>query len=772
MGCLSWTRCAVAAALLSGALAMADAVPALAATLPQPAATVPQVVPALQQWTAGTGSYGFGSTSRVVTDSAYAGQLAGTSSVFAADLGALAARPVATVVGGLADVRTGDIFLTLGSTDTGLGSQGYRLSVGASLTIQARADAGAFNGTRTVLQLLSRSMTISAGTARDWPVTRRRSLMVDNGRKYYSLIWLRNQIRQLAYLKYNELHLHISDDQGFRLESSVHPEVVSAQHYTKAQIADLVAFAQRYHITVVPEIDMPSHMTAILASHPDLRLVSSTGAVSAGKLDLSKAAARQLAADLVNEYLPLFPGAVWHMGADEYLSEAQYANYPQLLSYAQATYGAGATGQDAFLGFINSIDGIVRAQGKTLRIWNDGVFGGRNVTLNPDVQIDYWQANGVSPAQFIGAGHQLMNSNDNFLYYVLGKNWKPDPVRIYDSFQTNLFQDGSTVPVTDPNLLGTSLSIWADLPNSESEVRVGAAVLPSLQALAQVMWGSPKPAATYGGFQAIATAVGQAPGREGAPPPTPMTSLPTYSTYLPSNMVDGTTSTFFWGNGAPAVGDYVGVDLGTARPISGIDIVMGKSDRPNDYLHNAVLEYSRDAVAWTSLGSFTNQAVIRVSAPSGTTARYVRLRSTASQTYWLITAEFGVTVRPSATPLTNLPTYSTYSPGFMVDGNTTTWFWSNGAPPVGGYVGVDLGVARPIRMVDVLMANGNSPNDFIHRGVLESSLDGAAWTVLASFAGHNEITVTPPAGTTARYLRVRSTGSQTYWLVADEFLVG
>ncbi|HZN17071.1 MAG TPA: family 20 glycosylhydrolase [Micromonosporaceae bacterium] len=762
-----WARCAVAVALLSSAPAMATNGPAQAAQV----AAIPQVVPALQQWTAGTGSYSFTATSRVVTDSAYAGQLAGTASVFATDLGALHGRTVATLVGGPADVNTGDIFLTLGSTDTALGPQGYRMSVGASLTIQARADAGAFNGTRTVLQLLSRSTTVPGGTARDWPVTRQRGLMVDNGRKYYSLIWLRNHVRQLAYLKYNVLHLHISDDQGFRLESSVHPEVVSPQHYTKAQIADLVAFAARYHITVVPEIDMPSHMTAVLASHPELRLVSSTGAVSAGKLDLSKAAARQLAADLVTEYLPLFPGAVWHMGADEYLSASQYASYPQLLAYAQATYGAGATGPDAFLGFVNWVDGIVRAQGKTLRIWNDGVFGGRNVTLSPGIQIDYWQANGVSPAQFTAAGHQLMNSNSSYLYYVLGKSWKPDPARIYNSFLANLFQDGSTVPVSDPKLLGTSLSIWADLPNSESEVRVGAAVLPSLQALAQVMWGSPKPAADYTGFQAVTTAVGQPPGREGSPPPTPMTSLPTYSTYLPSNMVDGTTSTFFWGNGVPVVGDYIGVDLGTARPISGVEILMGKSDRPNDYLHNAVLEHSRDAVTWTSLGTFTTAAV-RATPPSGTTARYVRLRSTASQTYWLVATELTVTVRPSATASTNLPIYSTYPPGLMVDGNTTTWFWSNGAPPVGGYVRVDLGTARPISIVDVLMANGNSPNDFIHRGVLESSLDGTAWTVLASFAGHNEVTVAPPAGTTARYLRVRSTASQTYWLVVDEFLVG
>ena len=211
----------------------------------QAAGGAPQVVPALQQWTAGSGTYSFTGTSRVVTDSAYATQLSTTASVLAGDLRALVGRTVSSVVGSASAVQAGDVFLTLGSTDTGLGTDGYRLTVGASITVQAAADAGAFNGTRTVLQLLSHGPSAPAGTARDWPVTKQRGLMVDNGRKYYSLIFLRNQIRQLAYVKQNVLHLHLSDDQGFRVESTTHPEVVSAQHYTKAQLADLVAFAAR-----------------------------------------------------------------------------------------------------------------------------------------------------------------------------------------------------------------------------------------------------------------------------------------------------------------------------------------------------------------------------------------------------------------------------------------------------------------------------------------------------------------------------------------------
>jgi N-acetyl-beta-hexosaminidase len=104
------------------------------------------------------------------------------------------------------------------------------------VTVDARADAGAFYGTRSLLQLIKQAPTIPAGVGRDWPSKPERGLMVDNGRKYFSVGWLRNHVKDLAYLKLNYFHLHVSDNLGFRLESTTHPEVVSAQRYTKQEI--------------------------------------------------------------------------------------------------------------------------------------------------------------------------------------------------------------------------------------------------------------------------------------------------------------------------------------------------------------------------------------------------------------------------------------------------------------------------------------------------------------------------------------------------------
>lgn len=148
-----------------------------------------------------------------------------------------------------------------------------------------------------------------AGTATDWPKYPERGLLVDLGRKYFSIDWIRDRIREMSYLKLNYFHLHLSDRQGFRLASERHPEIVSDRHYMKHEIRSLIEYAQRYHVQLVPEIDFPGHMDAILAAHPDLKLVSRKGIVNHGAIDLSKPESYRLMADLLDEYLPLFPAS-------------------------------------------------------------------------------------------------------------------------------------------------------------------------------------------------------------------------------------------------------------------------------------------------------------------------------------------------------------------------------------------------------------------------------------------------------------------------------
>ncbi|MCZ4122596.1 family 20 glycosylhydrolase [Streptomyces sp. H39-S7] len=497
---------AVLGALLG--LLLALAVP-LAQAPAHAADAMPRTIPALQQWTAGTGSYTFGPASRVITDSVHSSALGTTGQVFADDLTQLAGRTVSHTSGPASDVRPGDLFLTLGSTDTALGTEGYALTVAPSVTVRARTDAGAFYGTRTVLQLLKQSPTIAAGSARDWPAKPERGLMVDVGRKFFTLPWLQGQIRDLAYLKMNYFHLHVSDTYGFRLESVSHPEITSAEHYTKQQITDLIALGARYHVTVVPEIDMPGHMNTTLAAHPELRLTNSAGTASNQYIDLSNPAAYRLIKDLITEYLPLFPAEYWHLGADEYVTN--YANYPQLLSYARDHYGADATAKDAYYGFINWADSLVRAGGKTMRMWNDGIKpGDGTITPNADITVDYFNVYGLTPQQLIEAGHTVQNASWNPTYYVFGGG-RPNTQYMYETWNPDIFQGGSTIAAPSRNR-GSKLHVWCDHPDAETEERTAAGIMTPMRALAQRTWGSPLLVPTLAEFQPIATAIGRPPG--------------------------------------------------------------------------------------------------------------------------------------------------------------------------------------------------------------------------------------------------------------------
>jgi hyaluronoglucosaminidase len=124
------------------------------------------------------------------------------------------------------------------------------------------------------------------------------------------------------------------------------------------------------------------------------------------------------------------------------------------------------------------------------------------------------------------------------------------------------------------------------------------------------------------------------------------------------------------------------------------------------------------------------------------------------------------------TALTSMATYQSYVPANMVDGDPSTWYSSNRSPGPGDYVGVDLGATQPIRSVTIQAGDAASPNDYIHVGTLEYSSDGSTWTTIATYVNQANISATLPAGTQARYVRMRATQSDGYWVKVHEFTVG
>ncbi|MDQ0774957.1 hexosaminidase [Streptomyces aurantiacus] len=434
-----------------------------------------------------------------------------------ADEGRLLAGELKLAYGGEGEPRAGDVGLSL--TDEDAGAESYTLTVkDGRVRISAAAEAGVFYGTRTLKQEVHGNATAPEGVVRDSPAKPQRGFMLDIARKPFSAAWIEDRIRELGDLKYNELGLHFSDDQSFRIASDSHPEVVSEEHLTKAEVRRILALAESRHITVVPEIDSPGHLGAVIAAHPDLQLRNTQGVATRGAIDISKPAAAKIVDELLHEYADLFPGRYWHLGADEYqaLTVANPASsYPQLATAAKKAYGSDAGIADLATGWLNDRADAMRGHDRVLRAWNDGFFAGGAVQADDDLQVAYWTGKEIGarqPDEYLRAGRRMLNYNDEYLYYVLGQPNAfvyPDGRRIYEQW-TPLVVRG-TKPVSkeyDDQILGASFAVWCDLAGSQTQDQVAAGIRMPLRALTQKLWDPRTPASSWADFKGLAEKLG------------------------------------------------------------------------------------------------------------------------------------------------------------------------------------------------------------------------------------------------------------------------
>ncbi|MGP4010114.1 beta-N-acetylhexosaminidase [Streptomyces sp. 4N124] len=416
------------------------------------------------------------------------------------------------------DVRAGDVRLAL-NDDEGADPESYAMTVrGGRVNISGPADSGVFYGTRTLKQAVRGGGTAPEGVVRDEPAKPQRGLMVDIARKHFTAGWIEDRVRELADLKFNQLGLHFSDDQGFRIESDSHPEIVSKEHLTKAQVKKIVELGERLHVTVVPEIDSPGHLGAVIAAHPELQLRSAQGAAPRGAIDISKDEAGAIVDDLLNEYADLFPGGYWHLGGDEYAaltSDNPEAAYPQLASAATEAYGSGATVADLATGWLNDRADTIRTHDRTMRAWNDGFYAGTSVEAAEDLQVAYWTGKEIGarlPVEYLSAGRDLVNYNDEFLYYVLGQPQTfvyPTGQRIYEQWTPRVVRGTQAVAVRyEDKILGGSFAVWCDLADAQTQDQVAAGIRMPLAATVQKLWNPGRPQLSWAEFKALAERVG------------------------------------------------------------------------------------------------------------------------------------------------------------------------------------------------------------------------------------------------------------------------
>ncbi|AWZ10673.1 MULTISPECIES: glycoside hydrolase family 20 protein [unclassified Streptomyces] len=483
------------------------AAPAPSPTPSYPLSTAPRTVPAVREHEPARGP-GWRPTpgARVVVPPADAAALT--------DEGKLLAGELRMGFAESADPGPGDVQLALGGAKSGA-PESYALTVrDGRVRISGPDEAGVFYGTRTLKQEVAGGGSAPEGTVRDAPAKPQRGLNLDIARKHFTPDWIEARLREMADLKLNQLGLHFSDDQAFRIESDTHPEIVSDPHLTKAQVRRITALAASLHIEVVPEIDSPGHLGAVLRAYPGLQLTDVQGRPVKGAVDIAKPAAAKLVDELLREYLPLFPGAIWNLGADEYQAlvyRDPQASFPQLAAAARQRYGPAGKVQDLATGWLNDRADVVRSADRKPAAWNDGFFTGGAVQPAKDIQVEYWtgkEGGARPPLEYLREGRQVVNLNDEYLYYVLGEPNQftyPTGRRIYEQWTPLVLRGTAAVPATYAGqILGARLAVWCDLAGAQTQAQVAAGIRLPLAALSQKVWDSRTPALDWPAFKALA----------------------------------------------------------------------------------------------------------------------------------------------------------------------------------------------------------------------------------------------------------------------------
>lgn len=483
-------RFAAVVALLTLLLAP---VPAVA----REARSAPVTVPALTDWTPESGTFRFGAGARLVADSVAERRVADT---LAGDLRAAGHGSVPVVRGA---ARTGDIVIDVRPSRGSLGAEGYELHAGRSLSITGATETGAFYGTRTLLQLLAQGDRIPGGRTVDVPRYKERGVGVCACYIHISLPWLENLVREMSYNKLNQLLVEL------KVKSDAHPEANTWGYYTKAEIRQLVALGDKYHVEIIPEINSPGHIDPWIENRPDLQLTDSDGNKQPSRLDITQQASFDYYKSLMDEYAQVFTSKSWHMGADEYMLGSDFAKYPQILKYAQDKYGSGATPQDAFVDFVNRVHDYAASKGVKLRIWNDGLTGANTVPVDKDTTVEHWLDVAVKPSQLIAQGYSVMNAA--YSLYLIRGGFHSDTESLYDQSWDPRSFEGEKL-TSAQGVTGAKISLWPDNGRGETENEVAVRLWPALRHIAQATWGDPHPDATYAGFVARGTAVGHAPG--------------------------------------------------------------------------------------------------------------------------------------------------------------------------------------------------------------------------------------------------------------------
>ncbi len=351
----------------------------------------------------------------------------------------------------------------------------YTLSVTPDgVEVRAGDTRGLLWGVQTLLQDIelsnSRSPSLACGVISDAPAYPWRAVMLDPVRSFLDLSFLRRTIRVMSAYKLNTLHLHLSDDQAWRFESKAFPlcNRPGEPFYTQAELKELVAFAQRYGVEIVPEFDFPGHAHAAVEAYPDLDCEGKTRPMDEAIFCSAKPFTWEFMAKVLAEAAEIFPSPYVHLGADEPFAVKRWETCP--FCQARMKERGVTTTAALYHTFVTDLDALVQRQGKRMIVWNDAITPGVQPMPPKDILIDAW-ANPGNVRKLAEAGYTLINSSIRPLYLSSYSQRDGFPLRSVWQWTPAVFglrearasdPDLRAVPLPETaHVLGGQASAWA-----------------------------------------------------------------------------------------------------------------------------------------------------------------------------------------------------------------------------------------------------------------------------------------------------------------------
>lgn len=465
----------------------------------------PFVVPELKTWSGAEGQTAL--SGRIVVKNA---KLKAVATALAADYKEMFGKEL-TIVNGA--TKGGDVVLSL-KKNKALGDEGYTMNVGSAVEITAATERGAFWATRTLLQIAEQHKdgNLPKGKTTDVPEYKLRGFMIDCGRKFIPMSYLRDLAKIMAYYKMNTLQVHLNDNgfrqyfggdwnktqAAFRLECDTYPGLTAKDgSYSKQEFIDFQKLAEQNGVEVIPEIDAPAHSLAFTQYKNEI------GSKEYGMdhLDLFNPETYKFMDGLWKEYIggknPVFIGKRVHIGTDEYSN----AKKDVVEKFREFT--------DHYIKYVESF-------GKQAVVWGALTHAnGDTKVKNKGVLMDIWYNGYADPVEMKKQGYKLVSIPDGLVYIVPAAGYYYDYLNcqyLYEHW-TPAVIGNKTFEENDPMIEGGMFAVWNDhAGNGISTKDVHHRVYPALQTLAVKCWTGKETKLPYAEFESKRAELSEAPG--------------------------------------------------------------------------------------------------------------------------------------------------------------------------------------------------------------------------------------------------------------------